>query len=66
MSEILNDLHVMQVKKEKGRLAKSMIDDKINTYMDGNNESEEEDGYDLEEKQRQFIDAHYLNRRKSC
>jgi len=50
MSEILNELHLFQIKKEKNRLAKSMIDEKINTYMDDNSESEYDYGHDVEEK----------------
>ncbi len=41
-----------------------MIDGRINTYLEEETESENEGDKDQERKQ--FIDAHYLNRRKSC
>lgn len=46
-----------------------MIEGRINTYMEQKGDSEDEEDYNdtaHEKKKREFIDAHYLNRRKSC
>lgn len=46
-----------------------MIEGRINTYMEERSDSEGEEAFSdylQEKKKREFIDAHYLNRRKSC
>ncbi len=59
----------MQIKRDKRRNCKSMVEGRINTYMEQRSDSEDEENFSdnaHEKKKREFIDAHYLNRRKSC
>jgi hypothetical protein len=49
MADLVNELHVMRIKKEKHRNSKSMIEGRINTYME-NSDSDDEFHSDEEKK----------------
>ncbi|CDW90309.1 UNKNOWN [Stylonychia lemnae] len=67
ISDQINSNHNHQIKKQKLRNAKSMVDFRIQVeYDDKEEELDEFENKEKAEEKQNFIDAHYLNRRKSC